>query len=132
MTTRRTRRTAKRNRKNSDEQPLGALIPETWVSKSLFKRLLSLIAAIILLALGLLGWLIPVITGVPFLVGAVVAIAMTSHRVCRWINALDRHLPPRIRRGLRYFQRGVHTAKTKTREKIVSSREKITRRRQQN
>jgi DMSO reductase anchor subunit len=86
---------------------LSDFVPTTWVAKSLTGRLLMLLLAVGLLLLGLLGWIIPLITGVPFLIASVVAVAMASHRVCRWVNFVEGKFPVRLRRGLRRCQHGL-------------------------
>jgi uncharacterized membrane protein YbaN (DUF454 family) len=52
-------------------------------------------------ALGIVGWLIPVVTGIPFLVFGLVLLGMSSQRAREWINRAERRLPLRWRRRLR-------------------------------
>lgn len=55
--------------------------------------------------LGVLGWLVPVVTGIPFYLVGLVLLGMASDRVLGWINRLERTLPVgwrlALRRGLR-------------------------------
>jgi len=88
----------------------------------------------VLLLLGIIGWLVPIVTGVPFLVASLAAVAMVSRRVCRWINIIDRKLPYRVRKGLRRCQSGVQrmraawrrrkTTLAKLRKKVRRAKEK--------
>ena len=64
-------------------------------------RIALVIAALACFALGILFWLIPVLTGVPFLLLAFLCLGMASHRVARWINIQERRLPKRCRLWLR-------------------------------
>jgi hypothetical protein len=67
----------------------------------LWKRVLCVIGAVILFALGIVGWLIPVVTGIPFYVLGLVLLGMSSQRVRTWINHAERRLPIHWRRRLR-------------------------------
>jgi hypothetical protein len=62
---------------------------------------------------GLLGWLVPVVTGIPLFVVSAVFLAFASRRAVGWINALERRLPERWRRGLRRAVRKVPSRKLK-------------------
>jgi uncharacterized membrane protein YbaN (DUF454 family) len=55
--------------------------------------------------LGVVGWLIPVVTGLPFHVAGLVLLGLASDRVAGWINGLDRRLPHRVRLALRRWTR---------------------------
>jgi hypothetical protein len=69
-------------------------------------RALCLVGALFFLVLGVIGWLIPVVTGLPFYAAALVLLAMSSERAGGWINRLERKIPERFRRALR---RGLRT-----------------------
>ena len=53
------------------------------------------------IVLGIVGWLVPVVTGLPFYAAALVLLAVASERVRGWINRLERRLPRAVRRALR-------------------------------
>jgi hypothetical protein len=58
-------------------------------------------AGVLLLAGGVVGWLIPVMTGIPFLVAGAVVLGLATRRGASVVNALERRLPERWRRKLR-------------------------------
>ncbi len=64
-------------------------------------RALYVLGAGVFFLLGVLGWLVPVVTGIPFYIVGLVLLGMASDRVLDWINRLERKLPPAWRRGLR-------------------------------
>lgn len=88
--------------------------------RPLWLRVLGLAGAVIFFVLGVVGWLIPVITGLPFYAVALVLLALSSDRVGSWVNRTERRLPrptrlairrvlarittPRIRRVLRLVE----------------------------
>jgi uncharacterized membrane protein YbaN (DUF454 family) len=51
--------------------------------------------------LGILGWLVPIVTGIPFYIVGLGLLGLASRRVRHWINAAERHLPRRVRLLLR-------------------------------
>jgi hypothetical protein len=51
--------------------------------------------------LGIVFWLIPVVTGLPFHLLALMTLGMASRRVAGWINRHERRLPWRWRLRLR-------------------------------
>ena len=75
--------------------------PPVW------RRALYLAGAALAFAAGILGWLVPVVTGIPFYVVGAVLLAMASPRAVDAINALERRLPERWRRSLRRAVRKV-------------------------
>jgi len=68
---------------------------------SLWARVLCLVGGVVGLCLGVLGWLVPVVTGIPFYIAGLVLLAMASDRVGGWINRLERKMPHRWRLELR-------------------------------
>lgn len=78
------------------------LLPRQAHSLSLFKRGLYLCIAILLIVLGIVFWLMPVLTGVPFWMAGLVFLARTSERCRRAVNWVDRKMPTRVRRALRW------------------------------
>ena len=73
----------------------------TTAPPPLWKRVLCVIGAVILFALGIVGWLIPVVTGIPFYALGLVLLGMSSQRVREWIIRAERRLPIHWRRRLR-------------------------------
>lgn len=67
----------------------------------MWKRALLLTGAGCCFVLGVVGWLVPVVTGLPFYVAALILLAGASDRVRVWINARERRLPLAARRKLR-------------------------------
>jgi hypothetical protein len=64
-------------------------------------RVLLLAGAAVCFVLGVVFWLTPVMTGIPFYILAAVLAARGSRRAARWINAQERRLPFRMRLLLR-------------------------------
>ncbi|HYB69786.1 MAG TPA: hypothetical protein VEH80_03900 [Candidatus Bathyarchaeia archaeon] len=81
--------------------PLPDLLREHDGHRPWWRRALYLLVALLCLAAGVAGWLIPVITGLPFYVAAVVFLGLASDRVRRAINRLERRLAEGTRRKLR-------------------------------
>jgi hypothetical protein len=73
------------------------LLPVTGHRHPLWMRALCLVGGLVFVVLGVVGWLIPVVTGLPFYAVALVLFAMASDRAREWVNALDRKLPHRVR-----------------------------------
>lgn len=85
--------------------------------RPVWHRVLGVVGATVCFALGLVGWLIPVMSGLPFYAAGLVLLARSSDRVGSWVNRMERRLPhgvrlatrrvlarmttPRIRRALR-------------------------------
>jgi hypothetical protein len=69
------------------------------------KRAACWILGWILVLCGVIGWLVPVVTGIPFYIAGFALLGLASRRMARWINALDRRLPYRARVALRRLRR---------------------------
>ncbi len=73
--------------------------------RPLWARVLLVLGAILCFAAGILGWLIPVVTGIPFYLAGIVLLGMVDPAVVRWANRTEAKLSPkwrkRLRRGLR-------------------------------
>lgn len=69
--------------------------------RSFLTRVLLVGGAIVCLVLGILGWLVPVVTGIPFYVLGLILLGMASSGVRNWINRAEARLPPRWRKLLR-------------------------------
>lgn len=73
------------------------------------KRVALLALALGFVALGIVFWLLPVVTGLPFYLLALLTAGIASRRVAGWINRQERRLPrrwrlllrPKLRRALR-------------------------------
>jgi hypothetical protein len=64
-------------------------------------RVIFLAAALVCLALGVVGWLIPVVTGIPFYAAGLVFLGLASDRTRRFINRMERKLSENTRRRMR-------------------------------
>lgn len=69
--------------------------------RPLWLRLLFLFGAFVCFALGIVGWLVPVVTGIPFYAAALILLAVASDRARGWVNALERRLPHNTRVSMR-------------------------------
>ena len=58
-------------------------------------------AALVCFAAGVVGWLIPVVTGIPFYAAGLVFLGLASDRTRRFINRLERRLAESTRRRIR-------------------------------
>ncbi|MGH7332389.1 MAG: hypothetical protein ACREKS_06495 [Candidatus Rokuibacteriota bacterium] len=63
--------------------------------------MLCFVGALVFLGLGVLGWLVPVVTGIPFYAVAIVLLAVASDRTRERLNALERRLPHDTRVAMR-------------------------------
>lgn len=80
------------------------LAPLLWSdakARPVWKRVLLLAGAAVFLALGVVGWLIPIVTGVPFYIVGFALLGAGSPRAARALNRAEAHLPHRWRVGLR-------------------------------
>ena len=64
-------------------------------------RLCFLAAALVCFVLGVVGWLIPVITGIPFYAAGLVFLGLASDRTRRFNNRMERRLSENTRRRIR-------------------------------
>jgi hypothetical protein len=64
-------------------------------------RIVFLAAAAVCLAAGVIGWLIPVVTGIPFYAAGLVLLGLASDRTRRGINRLERRFAEGTRRKIR-------------------------------
>jgi hypothetical protein len=70
-------------------------------TQPLWKRILYFTGAAVAFGLGIVGWLVPVVTGIPFYILGLVLLAKASGRTVKWINWAEAKLPPGRRRQLR-------------------------------
>ncbi|HEX9795312.1 MAG TPA: hypothetical protein VGC54_15115, partial [Planctomycetota bacterium] len=64
-------------------------------------RILALIAGLACLVLGVVGWLVPVVTGIPFYILGFALLGYSSRRLRCWLRRAERRLPLRARVALR-------------------------------
>jgi uncharacterized membrane protein YbaN (DUF454 family) len=69
--------------------------------RPLWVRVLCLLASLVFFALGVVGWLIPVVTGIPFYAVALLLLALSSDRMGDWVNRTERRLPHGMRVAIR-------------------------------
>jgi hypothetical protein len=78
------------------------LLREQKHHRPLWVRVLCFAGAIIFFVLGIVGWLIPVLTGIPFYVAGLALLALASDGARRFINRLERRLPRHLRWAVRH------------------------------
>jgi hypothetical protein len=81
--------------------PLPDLLREQDGRHPFWLRVIFLAAALVCLAAGVVGWLIPVVSGIPFYAAGLVFLGLASDRTRRFINRLERRLAERTRRRAR-------------------------------
>jgi hypothetical protein len=64
-------------------------------------RILFLVLALVSFVAGVVGWLVPVITGIPFYAAGLIFLGLASDRTRRFINRLERRLAESTRRRIR-------------------------------
>ena len=84
-----------------DAEVLPDLLDEQGPRRHYALRVLLLAGAVLCVALGIVGWLIPVLPGFPFYIAAAVMAGMASRRVAAFLNRQERRLPRRARLLLR-------------------------------
>lgn len=85
------------------EAGLGELIPSAEGHHPLL-RMIALLASLGFFALGVVGWLVPVVTGIPFYILGLVTLGIASPGVARHINAWEQRRSPRVRYSLHLMQ----------------------------
>lgn len=101
-------------RGQADEPELPELLAERPRRLHVTWRVLALVGGVLFMVLGVVGWLIPVVTGIPFYIIGLGLFGMASRRARRWINQLEQHLPykarlflrPKLRKALRAEDQG--------------------------
>jgi hypothetical protein len=84
-----------------DEDPPD-LLREQKHHRAFWVRVLCFAGAGIFFVLGIVGWLVPVMTGIPFYVAGLALLALASDGARRLINRLERRLPRRLRCAVRH------------------------------
>ncbi|MBM3988533.1 MAG: hypothetical protein FJ294_11335 [Planctomycetes bacterium] len=77
------------------------LLPERDNGYPTWKRTALFTAGCVCMVLGVIGWLVPVVTGIPFYIAGLALLGLASVRAARAINGLERRLPRRARLLLR-------------------------------
>jgi hypothetical protein len=69
--------------------------------RSLGARVALASGAVVVLILGVIGWILPIVPGLPLIVVGLGMLGLCSRRAASWINATEARLPRRIRLALR-------------------------------
>ena len=69
--------------------------------KALWLRVVLFLGAAGCMLLGVVGWLVPVVSGIPFYILGLVLLSMAHPPLARWVNLKERGFSPRIRKALR-------------------------------
>ena len=85
----------------SSSPPIPDLLRDQGGRHPFWLRVVFLAAALVCLAAGVVGWLIPVVSGIPFYVAGLVFLGLASDRTRRFINRLERRLAESTRRKVR-------------------------------
>ena len=67
----------------------------------LWKRILLIGGAVLCFIAGIFGWLLPVVTGIPFYIAGIILLGWASPAVVRWVNRKEAGLSPKWRKRLR-------------------------------
>jgi len=86
---------------NPSEPPLTPLFEADERPRPLWKRVLLLGGAAVFMLLGVIGWLVPVVTGIPFYVVGFALLGAASPRSIHALNRLEARLPKRWRVAIR-------------------------------
>lgn len=93
------------SRPPQEEHPELPDLLSTDIKRPLWARALCVAGAMVCFVLGVIGWLIPLVTGLPFYALGLILLGMASSRAARWINRMDRRLPYAVRVKLREWTR---------------------------
>jgi len=83
------------------EDQLAPLFWSDTKPRPLWRRALLILGAVVFLILGVIGWLVPVVSGVPFYIVGFAFLGAASPRAARILNRAEARLPHNWRRGLR-------------------------------
>ena len=67
----------------------------------MWTRVLLIGGAVLCFVVGIFGWLLPVITGIPFYIVGLILLGMASPRVIEKVNSAEAKLSPKWRQRLR-------------------------------
>jgi hypothetical protein len=84
-----------------EEQLLPELISTCGPERSMAKRSLLIGLSVLFFVLGVVFWLIPFASGIPFYLASIVFLGMGSRRCACWINTREQRLPYKHRVRLR-------------------------------
>jgi ABC-type uncharacterized transport system permease subunit len=87
--------------KSPQEKGFRPLFKKPSRTQPVLKRVLLIAGAVISFLVGILGWLVPVITGIPFYILGLILLGMASPGIIDWVNRGESRLPTRWRRRLR-------------------------------
>lgn len=82
-------------------QPLPDLVQVEGRERSVAARVALLFMTLIFFALAIIGWLVPIVTGIPFWILGFLTLGMASRRAARWVNRQEARMPYRWRLLLR-------------------------------
>lgn len=91
--------------KDDAEKPLSDLIREPDSRPHVGLRIFALAAGALFMVAGVIGWLVPIVTGIPFYIVGLALLGVGSERVRRVINRSEARLPYRWRRRIRRMLR---------------------------
>ena len=66
-----------------------------------YTRVLAFVGGVIFILLGIIGWLLPLVTGIPFYIVGFGLLGLASGSIRKWINKADKRLPYKARLCLR-------------------------------
>lgn len=85
----------------SDLPDLPDLLKIPPVARNPWLRVLLALGGVLCMVLGVVGWLVPVVPGIPFYILGAVLFGMAHPPLGRWINRKERGFSPRVRLMLR-------------------------------
>ena len=81
--------------------PLPDLLRDQDGRHPFWLRIVFLLLALVCFAAGVVGWLLPVVTGIPFYAAALIFLGLASDRTRRFINRMERRLAESTRQRIR-------------------------------
>ncbi len=85
-----------------ENDDLSELIPEEKNDSGLLKKCILVIGGLGLIVLGIIGWILPVLIGVPFVIGGLAMLSVAFKPLRKWVNAWDAKLPRKWRLLIRF------------------------------
>ncbi|MDG2150093.1 MAG: hypothetical protein P8N09_11280 [Planctomycetota bacterium] len=86
---------------SGDSEAFSDLLKVPSERKPLWFRVVLFLGAAGCMLLGVVGWLVPVVTGIPFYILGLVLLSMAHPPLARWVNLKERGFSPRVRKALR-------------------------------
>ena len=91
--------------RDAERQELPDLLEKCEETPTIWKRVLWIGGGVLAIIVGIVLWLTPVIGGaIPLYIVGAVLLAKASNRARTRLNSLERKLPYKLRRKLRYWQ----------------------------